>query len=143
MGATHCSLNLNGNKIEVTWKSATEKHLLTYDVDVATFIQYHYMSMDVITTTLCCTEYMHNQVVMRCHPSYQGEGPWFDWVSVHFEACTSNGKSFPNTMGHQLGLLGTPHQHCSCQGTSRDTSQEWRQLKAKFMLKIFKVLSMA
>ena len=56
MGATHCSLNLNGNKIEVTWKSATEKHLLTYDTDVATFIQYHYMSMNGITTIHCCTE---------------------------------------------------------------------------------------
>jgi hypothetical protein len=32
---------------------------------------------------------------MRCHPSYQGEGPWFDWVNVHFEACTVNGKTFP------------------------------------------------
>jgi hypothetical protein len=38
---------------------------------------------------------MHNELLMRCHPSYQGEGPWFDWVSVHFEACTFNGNTFP------------------------------------------------
>ena len=31
---------------------------------------------------------------MRCHPSYQGEGPWFDWVGIHFEECTVNGKTF-------------------------------------------------
>jgi hypothetical protein len=39
-GATHCTLLFNGNTIEVTWKSVTEKHLLTWDTDgVATFIQ--------------------------------------------------------------------------------------------------------
>jgi hypothetical protein len=38
---------------------------------------------------------MYNELIMRCHPSYQGEGPWFDWVSVHFEACTYNGMAFP------------------------------------------------
>jgi hypothetical protein len=32
--------------------------------------------------------------MMRCHPSYQGEGPWFDWVSVYFEACTIKKKKF-------------------------------------------------
>ena len=51
MGATHCSLNLNGNKIEVTWKSATKKQLLTYDANVATFIQYHYMYSRIAATT--------------------------------------------------------------------------------------------
>jgi hypothetical protein len=111
MGATHCELNLNGNKIEVTWKSATEKHLLTYDADVATFIQSHYMSMNGITTIHCCTEYMHDQVVMRCHPSYQGEGPWFDWVSVHFEACTFNGKSFPEGNYPCKVMAVVPKQH--------------------------------
>jgi len=37
-GATHCTLQLNGNKIEVTWQSATEKHLLTWDADVQLFL---------------------------------------------------------------------------------------------------------
>jgi hypothetical protein len=32
---------------------------------------------------------------MRCHPLYQGECPWFDWVSVYFEACTIKKKKFP------------------------------------------------
>jgi hypothetical protein len=95
VGATHCQLQWNGNKIEVSWQSTTEKHLLTWDADVATFILDYYMSTEDITTIHCCTEYMHNQLLMRCHPSYQGDGPWFDWVSVHFEACTSNGNTFP------------------------------------------------
>jgi hypothetical protein len=95
MGGTHCTLDLIGNKIEVSWRSTTEKHLLTYDTDVVTFILGHYMSSENITTIHCCTEYMHTQLLIRCHPSYQGEGPWFDWVSVHFEACTLNGKVFP------------------------------------------------
>jgi hypothetical protein len=101
MGATHYTLHLNGNnKIEVTWHSATEKHLLTCAMDVATCIWNHYVSADSnITTINCCTEYMykniHNRLVMRCHPSYQGEGPWFDWVNVHLEAHILNGKVFP------------------------------------------------
>jgi hypothetical protein len=39
VGATHCALHLNGNKMEVTWQSATEKHLLTWEADVLSFIQ--------------------------------------------------------------------------------------------------------
>jgi hypothetical protein len=95
-GATHYTLHMNGTNIQVTWQSATEEHLLTCDDAVATFIHdYHYMSTDNISTIHCCTELMMNGLTMRCHPSYQGEGPWFDWVSVHFEACTYNGNTFP------------------------------------------------
>ena len=61
MGATHCTLHFNGNKIQVAWRSATEKHLLTWDAVVATFMQYHYMSTESITTIHCCTEYIHNK----------------------------------------------------------------------------------
>ena len=36
-GAMHYTLCLfNSNKIDVSWQSATEKHLLTFDTDVAT-----------------------------------------------------------------------------------------------------------
>ena len=78
---------------------------------MATFIQYHYMSTENITTIHCCTEYMHNQLLMRCHPSYQGEGPWFDWVSVHFEACTFNGKAFPEGNYPCKVMAIVPKQH--------------------------------
>jgi hypothetical protein len=96
MGGTHFTVDVIGNKIQVSWWSTTEKHLLTYDTDVVTFIQHHYMSTENITTIYCCTEYMHTQLLMRCHPSYQGEGPWFDWVSVHFVACTLDDIAFPD-----------------------------------------------
>jgi hypothetical protein len=112
VGATHCTLYLNGNKIEVTWRSGTEKHLLTWDTDVLSFIQeYHYMSTDNVTTIHCCTEYTYNQLQIRCHPSYQGEGPWFDWVSVHFEACTFNGKAFPEGNYPCKIMAIVPKQH--------------------------------
>jgi hypothetical protein len=94
-GGTHYSLHNQGNYIQVTWRSSTEEHLLKCDVDIATFIQHHYMATNNITAIHCCTELMHNQLLMRCHPSYQGEGPWFDWVNVHFEACTVQGTTFP------------------------------------------------
>jgi hypothetical protein len=110
-GATHYTIYLNGNKMEVSWQSATEKHLLTCDTDVATFVQYYYTSTGNITTIHCCTEFMHNQLLMWCHPSYQGEGPWFDWVSVHFEACTLNGKAFPEDNYPCKVMAIIPNQH--------------------------------
>jgi hypothetical protein len=110
-GATHYTIHLNGNKMEVSWQSATEKHLLTCDTDVATFVQYYYTLTGNITTIHCCTEYMHNQLLMWCHPSYQGEGPWFDWVSVHFEACTLNGKAFPEGNYPCKVMAIIPNQH--------------------------------
>jgi hypothetical protein len=110
-GATHYSIQLNGNRIEVTWQSSTEKQLLTHDSDVVTFIQHHYMSTNNISTINCCTEYMYNQLLMRCHPSYQGEGPWFDWVSVYFEACTFNGKAFPEGNYPCKVMAILPKQH--------------------------------
>jgi len=111
VGATHCTLHLYGSNIQVAWRSATEKHLLTWDADVATFMQYHYMSTESITTIHCCTEYINNQLLMRCHPSYQGEGPWYDWVSVHFEACTFNGKAFPEGNYPCKVMAIVPKQH--------------------------------
>ena len=94
-GATHSKLIRNGNSIEETWTSKTEKHLLTWDFGVATCIYAHYTGKYHVTTIHCCTEYVQQKFRIRCHPSYQGQGPWFDWVCVHFEACTHNGKSIP------------------------------------------------
>jgi hypothetical protein len=111
MGATLYRLHLNGNRFEVTWQSATKKQLLTCDAELARFIQCHYLSDDNISTIHCCTEYMHNELVMRCHPSYQGEGPWFDWVSVHFEACIFNGKVFPGGYYPCKVMVIVPKQH--------------------------------
>ena len=94
-GATHCCLHLIGNDVNVIWQSTTETNLLTWDAGVATFIQQNYMSSENKTKIHCCTEYRCNKLFMRCHPSYQGDGPWFDWVSVAFEACTIKKKKFP------------------------------------------------
>jgi hypothetical protein len=95
LGSTHCYLRLNGNDVQVVWQSTTEKHLLTWEPDVSTFIQQNYMSNQNISTIHCCTEYKHNNLLIRCHPSYQGEGPWFDWVSVSFAQSTIKRKTFP------------------------------------------------
>jgi hypothetical protein len=111
-GATHYTLHLNAkNVIEVSWQSATEKHLLINDSDVTAFLQSHFLSHDNISTMQCCTEYMYNQLLIRCHPSYQGDGPWFDWVSVHFEACTFEGKSFPEGNYPCKVMAIVPKQH--------------------------------
>jgi hypothetical protein len=70
--------------------------LLTCDAAVVTFLKENYMSIDNQKTINCCTENKHNNLLMRCHPLYQGKGPWFDWVSVYcFEACPIKKKKFP------------------------------------------------
>jgi hypothetical protein len=116
-GATHCSFHLvDGNNVKIVWLSSTEKHLLTWDAAVVTFIKENYMSIDNQTTINCCTEYKHNNVLMRCHPSYQGEGPWFDWVSVYFEACTIKNKKFPKGNYPCKVIAILPKQHNSFLG---------------------------
>jgi hypothetical protein len=94
-GAPHCSLHLNGNNVKIEWLSSTEKHLLTWDAAVVTFLKENYMSIQNQKYIHCCTEYKHNKLVMQCHPSYQGKSSWFDWVSVYFEACIIKKKKFP------------------------------------------------
>jgi hypothetical protein len=85
-GGTHCSLQLNGSSLQKEWHSSTEKHLLNFDDAVASFIKDHYMLTENRSVINCCTEYKHNKTFIRSHPCYQGEGSWFDWVNVHFEA---------------------------------------------------------
>jgi hypothetical protein len=41
-GATHYTIHLNGNKMEVSWQSATEKHLLTCTVPLHINGQYNH-----------------------------------------------------------------------------------------------------
>ena len=111
-GATHYTVRLNGkNKIEVSWQSSTEIHLLTNDNDVTTFLQSNFLLTENITSIQCCTEYIYNELLIRCHPSYQGDGPWYDWVSVHFEACTFNGKAFPEDNYPCKVMAIVPKQH--------------------------------
>jgi hypothetical protein len=93
-GATHCSPNLDGNNVKIVWLSSTEKHSLTCNAAFVTFLKENHMSIDNQKTINCCTEYKQNYLLMQCHPSYQGEGPWFDWVGVYFEACTIKKKNF-------------------------------------------------
>ena len=70
---THFTINHDGNKVENKWQSATEKHLLISDEDVLDYI-FAFFKTDQESSVHCCTEYMYNQVFMRCHPSYKGEG---------------------------------------------------------------------
>jgi len=92
---THFTIYHDGNKVETNWQSATEKDLLISDEDVLAYI-FAYFKTDQVSSVHCCTEYMYNQVFIRCHPSYKGEGPWFDWVTVHFEESSVNGVTYPN-----------------------------------------------
>jgi hypothetical protein len=62
-GATHCSLHLDGNNVKTVWLSSTEKHLLTCDAAVVTFLKESYMSIDkqkTTSTTICLCGVIHH-----------------------------------------------------------------------------------
>jgi hypothetical protein len=153
-GATHCSLHLNNTHLKVTWLSATESHLLTWDADVLTFIQKHYMSSDNQSTINCCTEYKNNKWLMRCHPSYQGEGPWFDWVNVAFEACIIKRTKFPKGNYPCKVLAILPKQHnsflsetevivqCAGSQTKKDSVlfEEWTLMNGYYVVSVSAIL---
>jgi hypothetical protein len=154
LGATHCSLHLDGNNVKATWHSATETHLLNWNTAVATFIQTEYMSTQNTNIVNCCTEYKHNQLVMRCHPSYQGEEPWFDWVSVSFKACTIAKKKFPKGNYPCKVLAIIPKQHncflhetevivqCAASQTKKDSVlfEEWTLMDGYFVVSVSAIL---
>jgi hypothetical protein len=153
-GATHCSLSLLGENVEVVWQSSTEKHLLTWDPSVATFIKNNYMVPQNTSTIHCCTEYKHNNILIRCHPSYQGEGPWFDWVSASFEQCTIEKKKFPKGDYACKVLAILPHERnpflsetelivkCAGSKTKKDSAlfEEWTLVDGHFSVSVTALL---
>jgi hypothetical protein len=153
-GATHCSLHFDEIQLQVMWQSATETHLLTWDASVLKFIQTNYMERENHTTINCCTEYKHNKLLMRCHPSYQGEGPWFDWVNVAFEACTIKKKKFPKGNYPCKVLAILPQQHnsflpetevivqCAGSQTKKDSVlfEEWTVMDGYYIVSVTAIL---
>jgi hypothetical protein len=109
--ATHYMLSMNDNSPSVKWTSATEKHLLSFNMDMAEFILSKFTSSAGTVNVHGCTEYVYNTIAMRCHPSYKGEGPWFDWVSIHFEECTYDGITYPDDNYPCKVLAIIPKQH--------------------------------
>ena len=112
------------------------------------------MSIDNQKTINCCTEYKHNNVLMRCHPSYQGEGPWFDWVSVYFEACTIKNKKFPKGYYPCKVIAILPKQHnsflgetevivqCAGSKTKKDSVlfEEWTLMDGYYTISVAAIL---
>jgi len=153
-GATHFTIESKGNNIELSWQSWTEKHLLSWDADVARFIHQHYMSKNSVTTIYCCTQYSSNKLLMRCHPSYKGEGPWFDWVNVHYDAQKINGKLVPEGNYPSKVMAIVPKQHntfleetfvvlCSAQSRTENDSVlfvEWELCDGYHILPISRVV---
>jgi hypothetical protein len=96
---THFIIQHNGDKVEAIWQSVTEEHLLTSDQDVLDYLLSHFsMNEDNVISVHCCTEYQYKSVLIRSHPCYKGEGPWFDWVNVNLEEITINEVIFPGGM---------------------------------------------
>jgi len=86
-GATRYSVTFcHKHGVHVEWNSKTEDSLLA-ETDrqcLMEYVHYQYSSDFAVGTVHCCTEYKRDCLSIRCHPSYQGEGPWYDWVYVSF-----------------------------------------------------------
>jgi hypothetical protein len=167
-GATHCSLYFDGNNVKIVWLLSTEKHLLTCNVAVVTFLKENYMSIDNQRTINCYTEYKHNNLLVGSHPSYQGKGPWSDWVSVYFEAkfpkgnypckveaCTIKKKKFPQgnypckvvailPKQHKNSVLGETEVIVQCAGskTKKDSVlfEEWTLMDGYYTVSVAAIL---
>ena len=82
-----------------------------FNMNLAEFILSKFISIMGTVNVHGCTESVYNTSLMRCHPSYKGEGPWFDWVSIHFEECTYNGKTYLDDNYPCKVLAIIPKQH--------------------------------
>ena len=102
---------MNDNSPSVKWTSATEKHLLSFNMNMAEFILSKFTSSGDALNVHGYMEYVYNSISMWCHQSYKGEGPWFDWVSIHFEECTYNGKTYLDNNYPCKVLAIIPKQH--------------------------------
>ena len=63
--ATHFMLSLIVNSSCVKWTSATEKHLLSFNMNLAEFILFKFSSIADAVNLHGCTEYVYNTIVMR------------------------------------------------------------------------------
>ena len=64
----------------VSWSSTTSVTKLNLPVKLLTFL------CDTFGDTVrCATEYVREQYTFRCHPSYQSDGPIYDWMKVMFD----------------------------------------------------------
>ena len=98
IGATQFSVtSCQDNRVLVQWKSKTEVELLKMNetLSVMEYIHKVYSEEYGAETVYCCTEYKRDCVTVRCHPNYQGEGPWCDWIYAEFHAATCEGSECP------------------------------------------------
>ena len=93
---THFTVQHNGQTVVSKWQSATEEHLLRCDQDVLDYLySFVFSNEDNVTSVYCCTEYQYHGLFICSHPCYQGEGPWLDWVNVHFAESYMNNVTYP------------------------------------------------
>jgi len=86
-GATRFSVSFCKHAgVTLQWKSQTEESLLA-ETDCQGVMEYLHAQRSndgTARTVHCCTQHKRDSLTIRCHPSYQGEGPWCDWVFVYF-----------------------------------------------------------
>lgn len=81
--ATNFTLTVhqNGNVIQKWQHSKSIALYLQIQPIVCSFISSQYRSNQKVTIISCVTELqLANKKTIRCHPNYQGEGEWSDWI---------------------------------------------------------------
>ncbi|MCK7490861.1 MAG: hypothetical protein MZW92_03015 [Comamonadaceae bacterium] len=101
------------NGVIPQWKSKTEKKLLrgNENRDVMQYILNVYREEHGVEIVHCCTQYKRDKLLMRCHPNYQGEGPWYDWIVASFAAGKCEGVACPAGLYPCKVLAIIPQQH--------------------------------
>ena len=82
VGATTCQIRVQTNSILVNWKSRSAVEPKA-SPGLIRFIANHFgLHQDATKSVTLYTQYKRGNTTFRCHPSYRGGLPWFDWVMM-------------------------------------------------------------
>jgi hypothetical protein len=67
-------------RYNIAWSTTTDVAKLSLPVELLTFLCATFGNR-----VRCATEYVRDNLTFRCHPSYQSDGPIYDWLKVMFD----------------------------------------------------------
>ena len=67
-------------RYEVHWQTVSNPANLALDLGLIT-----YLCAEFGDNVCICTEYVRDLYTFRCHPCYQSDGPFYDWLKIVFD----------------------------------------------------------
>jgi hypothetical protein len=82
--ATQCQLSMVNDVLTVKWNTRSEA-IHTISPGLARFIVREFgLQTDADKSVTLYTHYKRNDVLFRCHPNFQGNGQWYDWMMLMY-----------------------------------------------------------